>query len=173
MAKNERLLFHSRLPPVALAHKMLALIGKDENAQAVEGVIGNGNEQEISLFVKRGGGMPTTEFEARLEAEGSGTRIEGKIGAPLGFGCFTIFSVGMALSSLGLGLNYILSDGDPFGAFMFIFVGIILLTAFSGIVWKAKKEAAGDRAKILNFIQTHLEIVAHENVQIPDKKRVE
>ena len=172
MAKREPLLLHSRLPPVALAHKMLALIGKGENAQAVEGVIGNGNEQEISLFVKRGDGAPMTEFDARLEAEGSGTRIEGKIGAPFGFGCFTIFAVGLVLSSFGLGLHFMLSEGDPFRAFMFIFVGIILLTAFLGTLWKGKKEAAGDRAKILNFIHTHLEIVAPENVQILDKERV-
>lgn len=169
MAKSERLLFHSRLPPVALAHKILDLIGKSDNARAAEGVIGNGNEQKMSLYVKRAEAMPITEFAATLHPEGSGTRIEGRIGASLSFTSLKILFFGLGLLGFIIALYDIIS-GPVSGRIIFMIVPIFLWTHLFDVMRQAKSDAPGDRQKILDFIHAHLELAAREDGLAPSQE---
>lgn len=169
MAKSERLLFHSRLPPVALAHKMLALIGKSAKARPSDGIFGNGNEQEMSLFVERGEGMPITEFKAKLYAEGSGTRIEGRIGASLSFTGLKILFFALGLAGF-LVAFYDLISGRVGGRMILIIIPIFLWTHLFDVVREAKKDAPGDQQKILDFIDAHMEIVPPADLLTQDNE---
>lgn len=169
MAKSERLLFHSRLPPVALAHKMLALIGKSAKARPSDSIFGNGNEQEMSLFVERGDGMPITEFKAKLHAEDSGTRIEGRIGASLSFTGLKILFFGLGLSGFLVAL-YDLISGAVSGRMIFIIVPIFLWTHLFDVMRQARKDAPGDRQKILDFIHAHMDIIPPTDLLTQDRK---
>lgn len=154
----DKLIFHSRLPPVALAQKMLKLIGEGKKARAVGGVIGNGSEQEMSLFVRHKGRTSAIKFKADLEADGTGTRIDGKFGTGSGLGFFKFMFVGIGSIFFLVGLGGLWS-GAPV-AMWASFMGVPLFQwVILFVLLKAMKVgSAADREKILAFMREHLEI---------------
>jgi hypothetical protein len=78
---SRKIILHSPLNPVTLATKLRDVLG-GEKAKPKKGVTGHGSEQDMMLFVYRPNIQ--TNMNVRLTAtmrpDGSGTRIEGKIG---------------------------------------------------------------------------------------------
>lgn len=158
MAKQDNYIFHSSLPPVALAEKMLTLIGEGKKARAADGVIGNGSEQEMTLFVRRRKNSPAIEYKADLEAEGSGTRIDGKFKSAGGLGLFKIIFLGIGAIFMAVGLGGLVSGAPLLICLPFIGVPLFQWMILFTILRTMRKNGAEERKKILAFMHKHLEL---------------
>lgn len=155
---QQHYIFHSRLPPVALAEKMLKLIGEGKKARSADGVIGNGSEQEMTLFVRRRKNSPAIEYKADLEAEGSGTRIDGKFKSAGGLGFFKIIFLGIGTIFMAVGLGGLASGAPLLISLPFIGIPLFQWVILFTILRTMKKNGAEERKKILAFMHKHLEL---------------
>jgi hypothetical protein len=144
---------HSPLDPVTLAKKLRDVLGGEE-AKPKAGVTGHGSEQDMMLFVYRT--SVRTNMNVRLVAtmqpDGSGTRIEGKIGPASNVTCFMIFWFGF-LSIFLVIAAYSAASGAPF-EFWGIFGGIPLsMMAFGALLFRVGRGPKGkDEKAILEFL---------------------
>lgn len=158
MAKPDHYIFHSRLPPIALAEKMLALIGEGKKARSVKGVIGNGSEQEMTLFVRRKKNSSAIEFKADLEADGSGTRINGKFKSAGGLGFLKFMFLGIGTIFMAVGFGALASGAPVLLCSIFIGVPLFQWVILFSMLRAMKKNQAEERKKIFAFIHKHLEL---------------
>jgi hypothetical protein len=148
-----RVILHSPLAPVTLAKKLRDVLGGEE-AKPKAGVTGHGSEQDMMLFVYRT--SVRTNMNVRLVAtmqpDGSGTRIEGKIGQPSNVTCFMIFWFGfLSIFLVVAGVSAI--NGAPF-EFWGIFGGIPLsMMVFGAALVRVGRGPKGkDEKAILDFL---------------------
>jgi hypothetical protein len=150
---SRKIVLHSPLDPVTLATELRKVLG-DEKAKPKAGVTGHGSEQDMMLFVYR----PSirTNMNARLTAtmqpDGTGTRIEGRIGPGSNVTCFMIFWFGFL--SIFLVVAAIAAIGGAPFEFWGAFGGIPLaMMVFGALLFRAGTgNATKDEAAILNFL---------------------
>lgn len=162
---EEAVTLYSPLTPVDIAHKMLDLIGKGEDAQAVDGLIGSGHEERLKLYFEEKPDL--LAFDATLAPDGTGTIIKGlfddtlltRSERKLHAGCFFVF----ALIFFIIGVVSF-THGD-------IFDGVIAVLGSGGIlmIWrsilrdpKSITRIPGGRLKILAFLEKHLQAAPYK-----------
>ena len=150
---SRKIILRSPLDPVALATKLRDVLG-DEKARPKKGVTGHGSEQDMMLFVYRPNIQ--TNMNVRLTAtmrpDGSGTRIEGKIGPASNVTFFMIFWFGF-LSIFLVIAAFSAASGAPF-EFWGIFGGIPLaMMVFGALLFRVGRGPKGkDEKAILEFL---------------------
>ncbi len=145
----------SPLDPIALATKLKTVLGGRGRQVKAACVTGQGTDQSMMLFYFRPNVQNSfaSNLTATMEADGGGTRIEGRIGTPRSatvfLGCwFGFLTVFLALAGGGM-----IAAGTPFGdAWPMIAIPLGMMV-FGGLLyrlgtWTAKK----DEAAILAFL---------------------
>jgi hypothetical protein len=150
---GRRIVLHSPLDPVTLAKKLRdTLGGKDAKLKA--GVTGHGSEQEMMLFVYRPNIQTNmnVRLTATMQPDGTGTRIEGKIGPAGSVTGFKIFWFGF-LSIFLVAAVIAAASGAPF-EFWGIFGGIPLaMMVFGALLFRVGRGPKGkDEKAILDFL---------------------
>lgn len=149
MARRIRLT--SPLDPIALATRLKERVPASVDDRTVAQVIGRGSEQAMTLFYYR----PhlhndlATKLVATIEPDGSGSVIEGRIGAPtfgIAFlGCWMIFV-----------LHFLLAGIVFFGAFrgatLFLLIPLAMLAFGALFGWFALRHGKRDAAAIRAFL---------------------
>lgn len=150
---SRRIVLHSPLDPVALATKLRGVLG-DEKAKPKAGVTGHGSEQDMMLFVYRPNVQTNVNVRltATMQPDGTGTRIEGKIGPASNVTCFMIFWFGF-LSIFLVIAAFSAVKGAPF-EFWSIFGGIPLaMMVFGALLFRVGRGPKGkDEKAILDFL---------------------
>ncbi len=149
-----RITLRSPLSPVALANKLKDALG-GEKATPKAGVCGHGTDQDMMLFVYRPNFQNSfaTSLTATMDADESGTRIDGKIGSPgsarvfmwiwFGFLAFFIIAGGSAM---------IASGQSPVANAPFFLIPLGMM-AFGWGLWRLGTwNDAKDSAAILKFL---------------------
>lgn len=150
---SRKIILHSPLDPVTLAKKLRDVLG-GEDAKPKAGVTGHGSEQEMMLFVYRPNIQTNmnVRLTATMQPDGTGTRIEGRIGPAGSVTCFMVFWFGF-LSIFLVAAGFAASGGAPF-EFWGMFGGIPLaMMVFGGVLFRVGRGPKGkDEAKILQFL---------------------
>jgi len=150
---GRKITLHSPLDPVTLAKKLRDVLG-GEDAKPKAGVTGHGSEQDMMLFVHRTN--VRTNMNVRLVAtmipDGTGTRIEGKIGPSSDINCFMIMWFGF-LSIFLIVAGFAAYSGAPF-EFWGMFGGIPLaMLVFGAVLFRVGRGPKGkDEGAILDFL---------------------
>jgi hypothetical protein len=150
---GRKIVLHSPLDPVALATKLRDVLG-GEKAKPKKGVTGHGSEQDMMLFVYRPNIQTNmnVRLTATMQAEGSGTRIDGRIGAAGSVTGFKIFWFGF-LSIFLIAAGFAAYSGAPF-EFWGMFGGIPLaMMIFGAVLFRVGRGPNGkDEKAILDFL---------------------
>ena len=151
-----RILLASPLDPTAIATKLKDVLG-DRTTKPVKGVTGNGSEQDVTLFYYRPNIQNSfqTRLIATMEPDGTGTRIEGKMGPPGSatafLGCWFGF---LTLFLLVGGGGILASDASIGDAILFIAIPGAMM-GFGVLLWRLGTwTAKADEAAILAFLAT-------------------
>jgi len=150
---GRKIVLHSPLDPVALATTLRDVLG-GEKAKPKKGVTGHGSEQEMMLFVYRPNVQ--TNMNVRLTAtmrpDGTGTRIDGRIGPSGSVKFFLIFWFGF-LSIFLVVAGVAAMSGAPF-EFWGMFGGIPLaMMVFGAVLFRVGRGPKGkDEKAILEFL---------------------
>ena len=150
---GRRITLHSPLDPVALAKKLRDVLG-GEKAKPKAGVSGHGSEQDMMLFVYRPSIQTNmnVRLTATMQPDGTGTRIEGRIGPARSVTFFMIFWFGF-LSIFLIAAGFAAAGGAPF-EFWGMFGGIPLaMMVFGAVLFRVGRGPKGkDEAAILEFL---------------------
>jgi hypothetical protein len=150
---SRKIILHSPLDPVTLATKLRDVLG-DEKAKPKAGVTGHGSEQDMMLFVYRPNIQTNmnVRLTATMQSDGSGTRIEGKVGPASYVTCFMVFWFAF-LSIFLVIAGFSAVSGAPF-EFWGIFGGIPLaMMAFGALLFRLGRGPKGkDEKAILDFL---------------------
>ena len=156
-----RVVLVSPLSPTAMATRLREVLG-DRDAAPRKGVTGQGSEAGMLLFYHRPNLTNSfrTQLTATMEAEGSGTRIKGKLGSPVYtkvfMGCwFAFLTVFICIASAAAFVS---------GKFLLAVAPLILiplvLMVFGVVLSKAGTwNAAKDEAAILEFLKQTVQAV--------------
>lgn len=151
MAKH--IVLHSPLDPVTLATKLRNVLG-GTGAKPKAGVTGHGSEQDMMLFVYRTNVQTNMNVRlvATMQPDGTGTRIEGKIGPASNVTCFMIMWFGF-LSIFLVAAGFAAAGGAPF-EFWGMFGGIPLaMMVFGAVLFRVGRGPKGkDEGLILDFL---------------------
>ncbi|WP_066589734.1 hypothetical protein [Sphingomonas pruni] len=150
---SRKIVLHSPLAPIALATRLRDVLG-DEKAKPKKGVTGHGSEQDMMLFVYRPNVQTNmnVRLTATMQPDGTGTRIEGKIGQASNVTCFMIFWFGfLSIFLVVAGISAI--NGAPF-EFWGPFGGIPLtMMVFGAALVRVGRGPKGkDEKAILEFL---------------------
>ncbi len=149
-----KITLRSPLSPVALANKLKDALG-GEKAAPRAGVCGHGTDQDMMLFIYRPNFQNSfaTNLIATMDADGSGTRIEGRIGPPgsarvfmwIWFGFLTFF-----IAAVG---GTMIASGHSPAADALLFVIPLGMMVFGWGLWRLGTwNDAKDSAAILKFL---------------------
>ena len=148
-----RITLRSPLPPVALAERLRDSLG-DEDSMPRAGVCGHGTDRDMTLFVYRPNFRNSfaTSMTATMDADGAGTRIEGRIGVPTS----ALVFMGVWCGMIGLALFGLLFGPHSSGVNSQDGSGLVLLAlmlGFGALLWTVGTwTAKADRAAILAFL---------------------
>ena len=139
--------------------RTLKRIMDDPMPDAKARVFGKGSEREMKLRYRQRDARTNMEpvLDAVMESYKGGTRITGTFGSPPEARYFPYIWVGfLSLFVIGGVLAYIYIPGA--GLFATFFAGIPLLMIFGGLAaFRAQPDAAGDKAKILDFLAREID----------------
>lgn len=123
-------------------------------------VIGNGTEHEMILWVHRPGVRNDfkTMLRARIDPHEGGTRIRGRIGAPVSAGLFMgcWFTFVSLFMMFGLVMTLSASAGEWTLRVPFVGVPMLMLAMGGFMVWIGRRNGRADRDEILAFLAATL-----------------
>lgn len=141
--------------PIACATRLKDAVDPILHAAMPQRVTGNGTEHEMVLWVHRPNFRNDfkTMLRATMEPHAGGTRIRGKVGAPISaslfMGCwFTFVSAFMLFGMTMLAA----SAPESWGALPFVAVPAIMLAMGIFMVWIGRRHGRADRDAILDFL---------------------
>lgn len=155
-----RIALHSPLDPVAVATRLRDVLGDRSKPAAGAGVTGNGSVTEMTLFYYRPNLQNSfqTRLIATMDAEGSGTRIAGKIGVAGGVKVFMALWFGFLIAFMAVPIAGFVYAGEvPEGMWPLIAIPLAMM-GFGVLLWKLGTwNGAKDEAAILLFLADTLE----------------
>lgn len=146
------IILHSPLDPVAIAKRLRDVLGA-RKGKPKKGVTGQGNEYEMSLFVYRYKAAPTlTKFDAVMEPEGTGTRIDGRCRVSRTMECGLTVWIGFLSIFLFTGIAIVRGGGAGEVGWPFIGISSVLMIVPVCLWWFGSRYSAKDEAEILAFL---------------------
>ena len=149
-----KIVLRSPLPPVPLATKLRQVLG-DSDDRPTAGVTGQGSDQDMTLYVYRPNFQNSfqTGLKATMDADGGGTRIDGRIGPPASATFFMIFWFGfLGLFVFGAGAAMIAHGQSPLTNPTLFMIPLGMMVFGWGLIalgtWNDKK----DQDAILKFL---------------------
>lgn len=150
-----RIVLRSPLDPIAAARRFKALVPDTIDGETPAGVIGNGDETQMTIWYYRPKLRNSLQVTliADVTADGTGSRIEGRIGPPRAgmvfLGCWLAFVLAFMLLGGGIAIG----TGAP-AVFVLPFLGIpVVMLAIGGLVgWLGLRHRTQDEAAILDFL---------------------
>ena len=149
-----RITLRSPLDPIALATRLKSIVPATVDRDTPAGVIGRGSEQDMRLWYYRPNfrnDLQTT-LTATIDADGSGSRITGRLGAPTGAKIFLVLWTGIVSVFLVIGLALLVS-GAPWQAGAGFSGAALFMLAIGGLIgWVGLRHDRADAAAILDFL---------------------
>lgn len=143
--------------PITAAGRLKKAVGATLTADTPKCVTGNGTEHEMVLWVHRPRVRNDfkTMLRATMEPYQGGTRIRGRIGAPISAGLFMgcWFSFVLIFLLVGLVLALAAAPGDWSFHLPFILVPSLMLVGGGFMVWIGRRSGREDRDAILTFLR--------------------
>jgi hypothetical protein len=146
------IVLHSPLDPATVATRLREVLG-DRDDKPKKGVTGQGNEQEMMLFVYRSSSPPAgTKFTATMDPDEGGTRIEGRCGVARGMECGLIVWIGFLSIFLCTGIAIVTGGGAWEVGVPFIAISSLMMAIPLALWWFGTRSSKADEASILAFL---------------------
>lgn len=147
--------------PINAANRMKTAFDGVSALAAPRQVIGNGTEQGMVLWVHRPGVRNDfkTMLRAKMEPHEGGTRIRGRVGAPLSAGLFMgcWFTFVSLFLLFGLVMTLSASDGEWMRHMPFVGVPLLMIGMGAFMLWIGRRTGRADRDEILAFLHRTLQ----------------
>lgn len=141
--------------PVALANRLKAAVAQTLTPASRRQVTGNGTEHVMTLWVHRPNLRNDfkTVLNATIAVDGSGSRIEGRIGLPAALQLFTGCWFGIVLLFLISTTPFLLAVGARGSVALPVFgIPLAMLVFGALLVTFARRSGRSDEAEILAFL---------------------
>lgn len=146
---------HSPHPPVALAERLRAALPETMTSGAPAQVTGYGTEARMTLWSHRPNFANSFKsvLSATIEAEGGGSRIDGRLGPHTVTRMFLWFWMGLVVMFGAGGLPILILARLPVVMALPMLAIPVAMLAMAGLIWWiGRRSAREDEARILEFL---------------------